>query len=268
MESVTDNTVNRETCFSRFSRSRLDAVKARLLCAEYSISRLTNTWRRWHMSDTIKGLRPRLLPRDATMETGFQDVPALNFHPVLGLISRLRFALVLSLLPKQPFARLLEIGYGSGIFQPELAQHCRLLYGLDIHHSGPAVMRHLREHEIDSRLTQGSGIALPYKTETFDCIVALSCIEYMDPLDHAAREIRRILKPHGSFVFITPGNSPLIDAAHDLLTGRKVQEGYGDRRAFLVPTFRKYFTFEEQLNAPRFGGSWLTLYRGFRLSGS
>lgn len=219
-----------------------------------------------HSADASKGLRPRLLPRTAAMETGFQDVPALNYHPVLGLISRLRFSIVLSLLPPRHFPRLLEIGYGSGIFQPELAQHCDTLYGVDIHPFAPRVMSQLRSHRIDSELVQGSGTALPFRDRTFDCIVAMSCIEYMDPLENAAREIQRVLRPDGVFIFVTPGNSPLIDLGHDLLTGRRVREGYGNRRSALIPTFRRHFVVQEELAAPRFGGRLLTLYRGYRLS--
>lgn len=217
------------------------------------------------LNNAMKGLRPRLLPGSAAIETGFQDVPALNFHPVLGLIARLRFSIVLSLLPKQHFPCLLEIGYGSGIFQPELIQHCDRLYGVDIHPYAPRVMGQLRAHHVNSQLVQGSGTALPFTAQTFDCIVAMSCIEYMDPLDHAAQEIRRVLKPKGVFLFVTPGNSPLIDFGHDLLTGRKVGEGYGNRREALIPTFRKYFVIQQELTAPRFGGRLMTLYRGYRL---
>lgn len=215
--------------------------------------------------DADREPRPRLLPRSAAIETGFQDVPALNYHPVLGLISRLRFSIVLSLLPPQHFSCLLEIGYGSGIFQPELAQHCDALYGVDIHAFGSRVISHLRTHRIDSQLVQGSGIALPFRDHTFECIVAMSCIEYMDPLESAAREIRRVLRPHGVFIFVTPGNSPLIDFGHDLLTGRRVREGYGDRRNALLPTFGRHFVVQEERAAPRFAGRLLTLYRGYRL---
>jgi len=196
---------------------------------------------------------------------GYQDAPELNFHPILGLISRQRYAIILSLLPEKHFPRLLEIGYGSGIFQPELAQRCESLYGVDIHPYGPRVFRQLRGQDIGSSLIQGSGTSLPFKEQMFDCVVAMSCIEYMDPLDDAAQEIRKVLKSDGSFILVTPGNSPVIDFFHDLITGRPVRDGYGDRRSSLISTFLKYFVMEEQIAVPRFGGSLATLYLGFRL---
>lgn len=220
---------------------------------------------RHERNHAMSGLRPKLLPRSAAIGTGFQDVPSLNYHPVLGFISRLRFAIVLSLLPKKRFPRLLEVGYGSGIFQPELAQHCDQLYGVDVHPYARRVSRNLQTHQVETNLVQGDGIALPFADQSFDCALAMSCMEYMDPLDQAAREMRRILKPDGAFLCVTPGNSPVIDFGHDLLTGRSVRNGYGDRRSALIPTLSRYFTVQEELAMPRFGGPLMTLYRGYRL---
>jgi SAM-dependent methyltransferase len=210
-------------------------------------------------------LFPSLLPRTAAMPTSTDDVPGLNYHPLLGLISRLRFWIILSLLPKQRFPRLLEIGYGSGIFQPELARHCNELYGVDIHPYAPQVLRRLRQHNVNTELVRGSATALPFKDSLFDCIIAMSCLEYMEPFDHAAREIKRVLTPGGFFLFVTPGNSRIIDFGHDLLTGRSVRQGYGSRRDLLIPTLSRYLTIQEEMAVPRVGGNLLTLYRGLRL---
>jgi SAM-dependent methyltransferase len=210
-------------------------------------------------------LWPKLLPRTALISTGDKDVPTLNFHPLLAVVARLRFWILLSLLPDQRFPRLLEIGYGSGIFMPELALHCDELYGVDVHPHAAGVMRHLRRHRIEADLTRGNGTALPFNDHTFDCIVAMSCLEYMEPLESAAREIKRVLKPGGCFIAVTPGNSPLIDFGHDLVTGRPVREGYGDRRRILVPTLGKYFDVQREMAIPRLGRGMITLYRGLRL---
>lgn len=210
-------------------------------------------------------LWPKLLPRTALVATGYQDVPTLNFHPILGVVARLRFWIMLSLLPNHRFPRLLEIGYGSGIFMPELSLHCDELYGIDIHTHAAEVMRHLEHHRIEAALTRSNGTALPFGDRTFDCIVAMSCLEYMEPLESAAREIKRVLKPGGCFIAVTPGHSPLIDFGHDLLTGRSVREGYGDRRKILIPTLAKYFDIQSEMAIPQLGRGLITLYRGLRL---
>jgi SAM-dependent methyltransferase len=209
---------------------------------------------------------PKLLPKTALIKTCDVDQAALNFHPLLGLIARLRFWIILSLLPHRRFSRLLEIGYGSGIFLPELARHCDYLYGVDIHRYATDVLCHLRHHQVDAQLVCGSATGLPFADKSFDCIVAMSCLEYMDPFDTAAREVKRVLRSDGCFVFVSPGNSPLIDFGHDLLfPGRCVRNGYGDRRDFLVPTLMKYFAVQRELEMPQVGGRLFTLYRGLRV---
>jgi SAM-dependent methyltransferase len=208
---------------------------------------------------------PKLLPKTELVKTGDADQPGLNFHPLLGAIPRLRFWIILSLLPQRRFPRLLEIGYGSGIFLPELARHCDDLYGLDIHQHAARVLCHLRNQQVGAQLVCGSATELPFDDKTLDCIVAMSCLEYMDPFDSAAREIKRVLRGDGCFVFVSPGNSPLIDFGHDLLTGRSVRKEYGGRREFLIPILIKHLVVKRELTIPRVGRGLFTLYRGLRL---
>lgn len=204
---------------------------------------------------------PRLLPRTARIRTSSVEPPTFN---VLGVIQRLRFGLIVSLLPKRRFHRLLEIGYGSGIFLPQLAQHCNHLYAIDIHRHAAQVKVHLRHRCIDAELACGSAASLPFDDKTFDCIVAVSCLEYMDQFEKVAQEIKRVLTPDGCFVFVTPGNSRLIDLAVKLLTTRSMKQHYGDRRDHLIPILLNSFTVQRVEAIPRVGGL-LSFYRGMRL---
>jgi len=211
-------------------------------------------------------LFPKLLPETALVKTGScDDKPGLNFHPILGAVARLRFWIILSLMSNRRFSRLLEIGYGSGIFLPELARHCDDLYGLDIHGYGARVQSHLRHYRVAAELQCGNAAALPYADETFDCIVAVSCLEYMDPCESVAKEIKRVLRRDGCFVLVTPGNSRVIDFAHDLLTGGSCSRAYGNRRDSLIPILMKSFVVQQELTIPRVGGDFIALYRGLRL---
>ena len=202
------------------------------------------------------------MPRSARIRTSDVEPPAFN---VTYVIQRQRFGLILSLLPNRRFSRLLEIGYGSGIFLPELAQRCDELYGIDIHPHAARVLRNLRRHRVDAELLCGSASALPFNTGTFDCIVAVSCLEYMDSLDCVAREIKRVLRSDGSFVFVTPGNSFVIDLVAQITNGRSVRKHYGERRDSLIPTLKKSFVVQRELTIPRTGRSLFTAYRGMRL---
>src|SRR5215475_1341637 len=88
-----------------------------------------------------------LLPRDALVKTNPLDQGDWNFRPVLGWVQRLRLRCVASVLDASPRAkRLLEVGYGSGIFMPELARYAGARFGADVHPAGAAVHATLALH--------------------------------------------------------------------------------------------------------------------------
>jgi hypothetical protein len=92
-----------------------------------------------------------LLPVEALIRTNDLDQAQWNYRAgPLGYVQRKRFALAADLLGS--CGDLLEIGYGSGIFMPELATRCRRLYGAD-HHSEPdAVVEVLRARGVSAEL--------------------------------------------------------------------------------------------------------------------
>ena len=210
-------------------------------------------------------LVPTLLPPGALIKTSDVDKAEWNFRPLLGMIQQLRFKLILSLLPKRRIGRLLEIGYGSGVFLPELSTHCDELYGIDPHQKAAGVSQNLKSHHVNATLFSGSAVALPFQDESFDCVVAVSCLEYMDPFEKAVAEVRRVMRRDGSLVFVTPGNSPVLDFAHYVMTGCRAQEHYGQRRASLIPTLLQTFTVQQETAVPRIGSSLITLYRAMRV---
>lgn len=95
---------------------------------------------------------PILLPQDNLLKTGEVDHADWNYRPILGWIQRQRFNLIVSLLAKERVNRLLEVGYGSGVFMPELSDHCRELYGIDIHQKQASVNKVLAEFNVSAKL--------------------------------------------------------------------------------------------------------------------
>ena len=208
----------------------------------------------------------KLLPRSALVKTGDVDQADWNFRPVLGWIQRVRFRLVTALLPDAGGAlRLLELGYGSGVFLPELARHCTELWGVDVHRRNGEVMDILARFGVQARLLVAQAETLPFDSHTVDVVVAVSSLEFMRDLDAACREVRRVLRPTGSFVVVTPGRLALVDAGLKLLTGKSAQAEYGSRRERVLPTLKQYFRVERRLDFPPFGGSWLRFYDALRL---
>src|SRR4051794_31924358 len=146
-----------------------------------------------------------LLPRSALIRTGPVDCADWNYRPLLGWLQRKRFGLITHLLPRDRVGRLLEMGYGSGVFMPELAQRCEELHGIDIHpHAGEVELR-LAEHGVAAKLARGSAENLPYDDATFDVVVAVSSLEFVTDINAATSEIHRVLRTTGCLVLVTPG---------------------------------------------------------------
>lgn len=207
----------------------------------------------------------RILPQETLLKTGTVDRADWNYRPILGWIQRQRFKLIVSFLAKERVDRLLEIGYGSGVFMPELSQHCRELYGIDIHRKQKSVTEVLAKLNVPAQLYSASATLLPFKNNFFDCLVAVSSLEFIDNLDAACWEMQRVLKPGGCLIVVTPGCSKLVDLGLKILTGQSAKTDYGDRRKSLLPTLGKYFTIESQLTVPRFGSNFICLYTGLKL---
>lgn len=207
----------------------------------------------------------RLLPLDSLVQTGPVDHADWNYRPVLGTISRARLKLICRLLPSEPVGRLLEVGYGSGIFLPELATRCRELYALDPHDKAEAVAEKLTACGVNANLTSGSAESMRYPAGHFDRIVAVSCLEFIPDIEAAAGELCRVLAPGGSLVCVTPGHSKVVDFGLKVLTGEDAKKDYGDRRERLSAALDGRFQVKRELRWPPIVGWGLPLYRALEL---
>jgi len=207
----------------------------------------------------------RLLPRSAVLKTGGVDHADWNYRPILGSISRIRFKLVVSLLEERPARRLLEIGYGSGVFMPALATLCDELYGIDVHRMTAPVGASLARCNLQPRLFCASAAAMPFVSQTFNAVVAVSALEFVIDLEAACREIQRVLTPGGALVVVLPGHSALVDMGLRLLTGKSATDDFEDRREKIIPTLLRHFRVERQLVRPAVGNAMFRLYTGLRL---
>lgn len=216
------------------------------------------------MSNRSRSLK--LLPPDALLKTGEVDHANWNYRPFLGTISRTRFRLALSLLPEGKVGRLLEVGYGSGVFMPELAERCEELYGIDIHPAPEQVMSLLAGFNVRARLYSGSVASMPFTDNFFDTIVAISSLEFIEDLGAACVEMKRVLAPGGFLVAITPGHSPVVDFGLKMLTGKSAKDDFGDRRQMILPTLQEHFTIARQIKSPAVGHSVVCLYTALKLS--
>lgn len=205
----------------------------------------------------------RLLSKVELVKTGPVDEAEWNSRLVLGWISRQRFRMALRLLPAARNERLLEIGYGSGVFMPALRERTDELFGIDVHSKQAEVEQRLHQVGIQAELHSGDAAQLSFPDGMFNAVVGVSCLEFIEDLDKAMQEIIRVMAPNGAFVTILPANSRLIDAGFRLLTGKSAEDGFRGRRQRVVPALRRYFEIERvSFWPPR---PAVPLYTGYRL---
>jgi ubiquinone/menaquinone biosynthesis C-methylase UbiE len=191
-----------------------------------------------------------LLPQALLVKTGPVDHAPWNYSGFLGVVQRRRCWLVLRLLSSRSFKSLLEVGYGSGVFLPELAKRCSELCGIDIHSCDREVTAALSKVGVRATLKSGSVTGMSFPDGSFDCVVAVSALEFVDDLDAACAEIARVLRPAGTLVVVTPGHSVLLDLGLRFLTGQSAKTDFGDRREKIEPALQRHFKVLRRLHFP------------------
>ncbi|MGI8469384.1 MAG: class I SAM-dependent methyltransferase [Pyrinomonadaceae bacterium] len=213
----------------------------------------------------MKSKKLNLLPPDALVKTGDVDHADWNHKPILGAISRARFHLIKKLLGERRGEKLLEIGYGSGVFLPELSKYADEIYGVDVHHEQEKVAKTLAKFGVKAELVSGGAEKIIWQNDFFDSVVAVSALEFVANLDLVCEEVKRILKPAGSFFVVTPGASPLLDFGLKILTGKSAKKDFADRREIILPTLYKHFDVKKELAFPKYGSSFVKLYTALEL---
>ncbi len=103
-----------------------------------------------------------------------------------------------------PYAKALELGCGTGFFLLNLKQAGVLEHGLvtDISPGMVAAARRNAESlgfEVEGRVADAE--SMPYPDDTFDLVVGHAVLHHIPDVDQALREVLRVLKPGGRFVF-------------------------------------------------------------------
>jgi SAM-dependent methyltransferase len=161
----------------------------------------------------------RLPPCDRLIKTGPVDAVNQYFVGGFGWVLRQRLQWVRDSLPRGPLFRLLEIGYGSAIFFYELSLCADTIVGIDVHPHGAAVRQRLLADRIAAELAQASGMALPFRDGSFDVVVIVSALEFMDDPGRCLTESLRVVKPGGVVTAVTPRILPWADWLYRRLVG-------------------------------------------------
>jgi len=155
----------------------------------------------------------RLPKKENIYITGKTDPVHRHYHPVISYFMNKRLTGALALMGEKKASRMLDIGYGGGVFLPELSTRCEELYGVDIHDNIDKVQTMLSKEGVTAKLSYGDVTKLPFQDSYFDRVVCISVLEFVEDLDKAFSEIARVIKPGGDVVIGFPVVSLLTDAA-------------------------------------------------------
>ena len=104
--------------------------------------------------------------------------------------------------------RVLEIGIGSGLNIPWYPAAADAVVGLDPSSRLLVRARQAKRGRASIDLIEGMAEALPLDDESIDTVVSAWTLCSIPDVDAALREIRRVLKPSGQFLFVEHGRAP------------------------------------------------------------
>ncbi|HTB01906.1 MAG TPA: class I SAM-dependent methyltransferase [Bradyrhizobium sp.] len=143
-----------------------------------------------------------------------------------------------------PGKRVLDLGFGDGRNMPLLHNLGMLVSGVEISQEiCDLTARRMQALGVEADLKVGRNHAIPYSDSFFDTVLACHACYYIDPgtrFDDNLREIARVLRPAGAFIFSVPiGTSYIMAGARDLGDGHMeiANDPYGVRNGYVLRKF-------------------------------
>lgn len=147
-------------------------------------------------------------------------------------------------IPSYQGMRVLDLGFGDGRNMPLLANLGMDIYGVEISSSICSLTTdRMKRLNIIIEACVGKNNSIPYQGQFFDQVLACHSCYYIEPgtmfVDNI-REIARVIRPEGGFVFSVPiGTSYIMNGARDLGDGHMEikNDPYGVRNGYLLKKF-------------------------------
>ncbi len=145
-----------------------------------------------------------LPPRELVTKPDAEDPIEYYYRPLTRWLYRARLRDTLLVLGEGPYGAVLDVGYGSGVFLPELARRTQRLVGIDVHAGRDGVAEMAAGLGIEVELLDASLYDLPFEDGSFDGLVCVSVLEHLQELVPALTELSRVVRAGGVLVFGTP----------------------------------------------------------------
>ena len=143
--------------------------------------------------------------------------------------------------------------------------HELVVTSLDLHDRAEEVAKSLAAQDLNLNLKQGSIVKLPYESESFDAVVAISIHEELPPdqQEAAFAEVDRVLRPGGCYVVGVPGVNFMMNAALRLL-GCPIEEYHVTTERKILELMRSRFDVDATVYSPKWWPKSLTTYVSIR----
>ncbi|MFB0980688.1 MAG: malonyl-ACP O-methyltransferase BioC [Alteromonadaceae bacterium] len=126
---------------------------------------------------------------------------ASNSYDVSSRLQRYTGKHLMSFLPNRTDLTVVDLGSGTGFFTDILASKYRQTIGIDISTKMLAFAQKNRSKEIN--WIEADAYHLPFQNNSIDVIYSNLVIQWCDHLDILVKEVLRVLKPGGLFIFST-----------------------------------------------------------------
>ncbi len=163
----------------------------------------------------------------------------LRFQRSLKLLVKPRLQYFEQVAPGWQGLEVLDLGCGGGYMTEALSERGARLVGVD---PSAASLEAARRHAVQAGLAidyrQGIGEAIPAADRSMDRLVCVDVLEHVQDLGQVLKEIRRVLRPGGLFLFDTVNRSLFssfltVTVAEDIL--RIIPRGTHDPKKFIKP---------------------------------
>ncbi len=165
------------------------------------------------------------LPPEGSLVRIDSDDPLPHYYKGWGIgwlyCERIRKGL--ALLPDHVSA-ILDIGYGSGVVLPSLAERCTDLYGIDLHPRRQEVVDLLARLNVRPQLISANAKTLPFPEARFDAIVSFSFMEHVKPVGAFLDEMWRVLKPGGKIILGMPMVNKWFNALFPMIGVNNIEQ--------------------------------------------
>ncbi len=143
------------------------------------------------------------------------------FKPLRKIPYLKRFRMVLKLMNNKKYNNFLDIGFGSGIFLPELDKHSKKLSAIDKHNHVEIVKKIIESKNISANLLKADILDLPFTDNSFDGLLCLSVLEFVQNIPRAIKEIKRVAAPKAKIIIGAPVLNPLTDFCYQMIGYKK-----------------------------------------------